>query len=85
MKRTNSAIPVPPGETLKEVLNNLDMSIKELSIRTGYSSGFINQVLDGSKDIRVDFADKLEDATGVPSSFWVSLQYIYDKDRGYRT
>lgn len=32
----------------------------------------------------VDFADKLKEATGVPASFWVSLQYIYDKDRGYR-
>ena len=85
MKRVNSTVPIPPGETLKEVMGNLSMSTKELYDRTGYSEDFINQVLAGSKDIRVEFAEKLESAVGIPSSFWVSLQYIYDKDRGYRT
>ena len=85
MKRVNSTVPIPPGETLKEVMGNLSMSTKELSVRTGYSEDFINQVLAGSKDIRVEFADKLESSVGIPSSFWVSLQYIYDKYSGYRT
>jgi len=39
---------VPPGETLKEVMGSLDMSQRELAVRTGLTVQSLNRILKGN-------------------------------------
>lgn len=71
---------IHPGETLKEVLKNKKIALNELSIKTGYSVKYISKIIKGKKDISNKFASSLEYSTKIPSSFWINLQNIYNKE-----
>lgn len=71
---------IHPGETLAEILEDRDMSQKELAVRTGMTEKHISTVVKGQKNISVAFAKKLEYALGVDTSFWINLQANYDRE-----
>ena len=71
---------IHPGETIKEVLEEKEMSQEELAIRTGFSPKHISEVVNGKKGISPSFAKGLEYALGLPASFWINLQGKYDKE-----
>ncbi len=71
---------IHPGETLEEVLNERDMSQKELAIRTGVTEKHVSTIITGIKPISVAFAKKLEYALGIDASFWINLQSNYDRE-----
>ena len=71
---------IHPGETLKEVLINKNMSQQELALRTGVTAKHISTILNGEKNISVSFANKLEYALGIDAAFWITLQTNYDKE-----
>lgn len=71
---------VHPGETIKEVLEEKNMSQEELAIRTEYSAKHVSEVVRGKKDISSEFANRLEYALGIPAHFWMNLQTNYDKE-----
>ena len=71
---------IHPGETLAEILEDREMSQKELSIRTGMTEKHISTVVRGQKNISVAFAKKLEYALGIDATFWINLQANYDRE-----
>lgn len=71
---------IHPGETIKEVLEEKQMNQEELAIRTGFSPKHISEVVNGKKGISPSFAKSLEYVFGMPASFWINLQGIYDKE-----
>lgn len=71
---------IHPGETIAEVLENRDMSQRELAIRTGMTEKHVSTVIHGKKNISAAFARKLEYALGIESSFWMNLQSNYDQE-----
>lgn len=71
---------IHPGETLREVLEERNMSQKELSLRTKVSAKHISTVLNGEKNISVSFAKKLEYALNIDAEFWINLQALYDRE-----
>lgn len=71
---------VHPGETIKEILEEKEMTQEELAIRTDYSPKHISEVVRGKKDISSEFANRLEYALGIPANFWINLQGNYDKE-----
>ena len=71
---------IHPGETIKEILNDRNMSQEELATRTGFSPKHISEVISGKKDVSSRFANKLEYALGIATSFWINLQGIYDRE-----
>lgn len=66
-----------PGETLAEVLDDLDMSQTDLSRRTGLSVKHVNQIVNGVAPITPETALKLEKATGVRARVWNNLEIAY--------
>ena len=68
-----------PGETLAETLEELSMTQKQLSERTGRPLKTINEIIKGRAAITADTAIQLERATGVPASFWNSAQRRYEQ------
>ncbi|MEG1705161.1 MAG: helix-turn-helix domain-containing protein [Clostridia bacterium] len=71
---------IHPSETLKEILEEKQMKQEELAIRTGYSAKHISEVVNGKKGISPLFAKSLEYVFGIPATFWINLQGIYDKE-----
>lgn len=71
---------VHPGETIKEVIEDRNMTQEELAIRTGYSAKHVSEVISGKKSISSRFANSLEYALNIPMEFWINLQGIYDKE-----
>jgi len=68
---------IPPGETLREVMQSLSMSQKELAIRTGVTVQTLNRIFKGKQPISYETSNKLELATGVPARMWNGLEAQY--------
>jgi HTH-type transcriptional regulator / antitoxin HigA len=74
-----------PGETLAETLEELSMTQKQLSERTGRPLKTINEIIKGRAAITADTAIQLERTTGVPASFWNSAQRRYEQFKAEQT
>lgn len=70
---------VPPGQTLQEVMESLDMSQKELAVRTGLTVQSLIRIFKGQQPITYETANRLELVTGVPASFWNNLEAQYQE------
>lgn len=61
---------VPPGNTLREALEERGLSQADLSLRTGLSEKTISQIINGAAPITYETAEKLEMSLGIPAAFW---------------
>ena len=68
---------IPPGETLREVMESLGMSQKELARRTDLTVQSLNRIFKGMQPITYETANRLELATGVPATMWNNLEAQY--------
>ncbi len=73
------AIAYHPGDTLKEKLNELGMSIKEFSVRTSKPEKTIIAVIKGTSSITSEMAVSFESVTRIPAHFWMNKQRLYDE------
>ncbi len=79
-QRTSSFEPdyaVPPGETLREVMESLGMNQTELAVRTGLTVQTLIRVFNGDQPITYETANRLELVTGVPARMWNNLEALY--------
>ena len=61
---------IPPGETLRDQLAEMNLSQAELAVRAGLSTKHVNQIIKGSAPITPETAIVLERITGIPASVW---------------
>lgn len=78
---------VPPGETLREALDERGMSQSYLAFATGYSLKHVNQIVRGHVRITAAMALALERELDIGARFWLHRQADYDLDvaRGLRS
>lgn len=69
---------IHPGVTLKEALQDREMTQKRLAEKVGMTEQHISRVIKGSNNISASFAKKLEYVLAIPASFWLNLQKNYD-------
>ena len=89
MTPTSSAAPLPyepdfatpPGYTLEELLEELDMSQAELARRAELSKKHVNQIIQGKVAISPEVAMKLELVTGTPARLWNNLEARYQEHK----
>jgi HTH-type transcriptional regulator/antitoxin HigA len=80
-EKFQAGIAIPPGETLKEVLDDQNITQKELALRLGVTPKHINKVINGSATISPDIALKLESVLGLPANFWNKLEMDYQETK----
>lgn len=68
---------VPPGDTLKEVLEVKGLSQADLACRTGLTEKMVSQIINGGTPITYEVAAKFELALGVPARFWNNRELAY--------
>lgn len=64
---------VPPGQTLLDWLERVDMTQAELARRTRLTPKHINQVVKGGVGISPDVALAFERVTAIPARYWTQL------------
>jgi HTH-type transcriptional regulator/antitoxin HigA len=73
----HSDLPIPPGEYLEEVLDEIGMSKAELARRMGRPVTKISAIFKGEKAITPETAMQLEKVVGVPANIWLGMEYEY--------
>ena len=68
-----------PGETLKEKLEEMQMSQIEFSIRTGISEQVIFGIINTKSAITAEIAALFEGVLQIPAHFWMNRQRSYDE------
>ncbi len=72
---------IHPGETISDIIIDRGITHKDLAVRAGVSELFLSDVINGKKPISKDLALGLEQAIGIPSTFWLNLQSNYDAEK----
>ena len=72
--------PVHPGEYLKELLDELDLSQYRLAKNLGVSPMRINHVINGKRPVTAELALRLGRYFGQNPRYWINLQSRYDMD-----
>jgi HTH-type transcriptional regulator/antitoxin HigA len=72
-----SDLPIPPGEYLEEVIEELGMSKDELAKRMDRPAPKLSAIFKGNKAITPDTALQLEKVVGVPAHVWTGLEAEY--------
>jgi HTH-type transcriptional regulator/antitoxin HigA len=67
----------PPGETLRDLMEERSLSQAELSRRLGRPSQAVNEIIAGKKEITEDTALELERVLQVPAHFWLAREARY--------
>lgn len=76
-KNIHSDLPIPPGEFLEEVIEDLGMGKDELAKRMNRPAAKLSAIFSGDKAITPDTALQLEKVTGVPAHIWTGLESEY--------
>jgi plasmid maintenance system antidote protein VapI len=67
----------PPGGTLRDALDERNMSQSELAERTGHSPKHISQIIHGKAPILPETALELERVLKIPADFWNNRERAY--------
>ena len=73
------AVVTPPGDTLKEALDEIGMTQAELSRRMGRPKKTINEIIQGKAAITHETALQLERVLDIPAHFWRALEENYQQ------
>ena len=72
---------VPPGETVLEVMQSLNMTQRDLAARTGLTVQTLHRIFKGQQPITHETANRLELVTSVPAKFWNNLESQYQEQK----
>ena len=72
-----STIAVPPGESIREQLEDRGLSQKEFALRMGMSEKHISHLINGKTELTPQTAQRLESVLSVPAHFWLNLEVLY--------
>ncbi len=79
MIKSKSIIATPPGATIKEQLEDRNMTQKEFAQRMGMSEKHISHLVNGDVRLTPDVAIRLESVLGLPADFWNKLEARYQE------
>lgn len=75
-----ATIAIPPGETIREMLDDKNMSQKEFAQRMGLSEKHVSRLINGHVELTPEVALKLSTVLGASVAFWSNLETAYRAD-----
>ena len=78
------AVPIHPGEMLKDELQARGMSQRKFAGIIGMPYTAFNEIINGKRPITTDTALKIEAATGISAAIWLGLQTDYNMQTARR-
>lgn len=76
--------PTHPGEFLREELECRKMTQTRLANDLGIKVSLLNELINGKRDITIEYALMLEAALGIDADFWINAQNYYSKAKAQR-
>lgn len=76
-QRSHTYVAIPPGATIKEMLDDRGMTQKEFAARMDMSEKHISKLINGEVHLTHDAAIRLEMVLGMPAHFWTGLEDLY--------
>jgi len=76
-------VAIPPGATILEILESLDMTQAELAEWMGCPSNVVNEIIEGERAITYQTAIALERVLIHPVDFWMNLEKNYRTQQDY--
>jgi addiction module antidote protein, HigA family len=70
--------PTHPGESLREILEELGLSQSKFAKLIGVSPMRVSHIVNGMRSITADFSLRLGKVFGQSPDFWLRLQALYD-------
>jgi len=67
----------PPGDFLKEELQERGLTQAQLAFILGRPLKLVNEIINGKKQITAQTALQLERALGIPARSWLNLESMY--------
>ncbi len=74
-------IAIPPGETIREMIEARGMNQAQLAARMGRPRRLVSQLISGKVSITPETACELEAVLGPSAEFWMNLEYGYQLAR----
>jgi len=74
VNRYNPSEVSPPGETLRELLDDRSINQAELAARMGRPQKTISEIINGKAAITPETALELELVLGIPADFWIARE-----------
>lgn len=71
------------GSNVRELRCERNMSLRELSRRTGIAFSHLSEVERGQKDVSLTYALRISRAFGLPLGWFVDVVTLTDRDRSY--
>jgi len=76
-KPYEAPLAIPPGFSIREMLDDLGMSQKDLAVRMGRPPQVINEIIQGKKAITAETAAQLEMVLGMTQKYWLNREASY--------
>jgi HTH-type transcriptional regulator/antitoxin HigA len=73
----SSTMPVSPGSVLKDEIDFIGMTQKELADQMGRPAQAISEIVNGKKSVTPETALELEKVLGIEAHIWVNLEAGY--------
>jgi len=80
MLHSKNTIAIPPGETIREQLDNRGVDQKEFALRMDMTEKHISHLINGKVELTYDVSLRLESVLGIPAEFWNRLEAKYRED-----
>ncbi len=71
--------PTHPGEFLREEIEDRGISQTKLAQDIGIKESLLNELINGKRDLTIEYALMLEAALGIDADYWINLQTNYSK------
>ena len=78
MSSTNGLPPVHPGEFIKEILGEIDVTQADFARSIGVSAMRVSHVVNGRRPVTAELALLIGKAFGQTPQYWLNLQADYD-------
>lgn len=77
--RSRKTIATPPGATIREQLEDREMTQREFAVRMDLSEKHVSKLINGEVHLTPEVALRLEYVLGVPAQFWLRLEANYQE------
>ena len=80
IQHSRTYIAIPPGITIKEMIDERGITVGQLAARLEESEVFVRDLITGDVELTQEVAQKLEAALGMNTRFWLNLEHYYRED-----
>ena len=80
IQHSRTYIAIPPGVTIKEMIDDREITVEQLAARLEESDTFVRDLIDGEVELTEQMAGKLETSLGMNTRFWLNLEHYYRED-----